>query len=697
MLPLLVAVVAWYLLNSTLARQGQPTSPNAIGNPGVESARADHAVAGPRHAPIRVAGTTDTVVREGVEVAFSVKPTQSMQGATGGLADDAVEVSFVLTDATTRKPFMPETRPAVWVDLEKADIGNEGRDAPTCQDKIRLYAQGTVGFRPDVDLNSYLILALNSDATISVIDPLLSVGNMTQLYAMVVLKSPGEDWVLSRDQKRLFVTMPQANQIAVVDTNSFKVLATVDAGSNPFRIALQPDGRYLWVGNDSPDAQRSGVTIIDTDALRAVAQIRTGAGLHQIAFSHDAATHAQTAGDYAIESHDHSDSGTTRYAFVTNSREGTVSVIDAWLFKKIADIRTGGRPAAIDFSTKHNTIFVADEADGTITVIDGGNRQIIDRIKASPGISTLRFAPGGRWGFAVSTRNDVVDIVDASANRVVNSVIVRGEPDKVSFTDGHAYVRATKTPDVSLISLAQVGQPGELAIVQIIGGQSAPGGSPHHSVADAIAPVHEHGNHVLIANPADSYVYYYMEGMKAPMGGFQNYGRVPRAVQVVDRAMRETAPGTYSARLSLTNDGEYQVAFLLDTPRIVHCFSFRAAASSTVTTEDDKTPVTVRILSAERSLRVGEGLTLRFALTESQTNTPVSGSDDVYVMATLASGLWTDRFRAMSLGAGIYEVHLTPPRAGVYTIQFASAAPRMVITQPPSISVTVTSRDSPDP
>ena len=44
-------------------------------------------------------------------------------------------------------------------------------------------------------------------------------------------------------------------------------------------------------------------------------------------------------------------------------------------------------------------------------------------------------------------------------------------------------------------------------------------------------------------------IYYYSEGMAAPMGNFQNYRRVPRAVKVVDRSLREEARG-------LLDDGE---------------------------------------------------------------------------------------------------------------------------------------------
>ena len=48
---------------------------------------------------------------------------------------------------------------------------------------------------------------------------------------------------------------------------------------------------------------------------------------------------------------------------------------------------------------------------------------------------------------------------------------------------------------------------------------------------------------MLVANPADRLVYYYMEGMAAPMGNFRAAGRSPKAALVLDRSLRETRAG----------------------------------------------------------------------------------------------------------------------------------------------------------
>src|ERR1041384_427730 len=65
-------------------------------------------------------------------------------------------------------------------------------------------------------------------------------------------------------------------------------------------------------------------------------------------------------------------------------------------------------------------------------------------------------------------------------------------------------------------------------------------------------------------------IYYYSEGRAAPMGNFQNYRRVPRAVKVVDRSLREEARGIYSTTARLPKEGVYNVSLLLDSPRVVN-------------------------------------------------------------------------------------------------------------------------------
>ena len=98
-----------------------------------------------------------------------------------------------------------------------------------CREKIQSYLTGSMRARPDVDLNSYYVLALNKSADISVIDPLLGFGG-SKLFTLVMMKSPGEDWLLTRDGEQLFVTLPLINQVAVINTRTWKVTNYIETG-----------------------------------------------------------------------------------------------------------------------------------------------------------------------------------------------------------------------------------------------------------------------------------------------------------------------------------------------------------------------------------------------------------------------------------------------------------------------------------
>src|SRR5688500_11293022 len=221
------------------------------------------------------------IERQGVEIEFTIEPIEQQGKATELMEAKEAVVRFKINDKATKTP-LSGVKPAVWL----TQRGENPADEKVCREKVQSFLQGSLRSRPDVDLNAYFVLALNEESNISVIDPLLGFGS-SKLLTLVMLKSPGEDWVQKNNDELLFVSMPGANQVAVVDTNTWKIVANVDAGVKPSRVRLQPDGKYLWAGNDATESGKSGVTVIDTTTLKVVAQLSTRSGHHEIDFSSD--------------------------------------------------------------------------------------------------------------------------------------------------------------------------------------------------------------------------------------------------------------------------------------------------------------------------------------------------------------------------------------------------------------------------
>jgi YVTN family beta-propeller protein len=382
------------------------------------------------------------------------------------------------------------------------------------------------------------------------------------------------------------------------------------------------------------------VTVIDTETLKVAAQISTGPGRHEIVLTAD-----------------------NRYAFVSNREGKTVSVIDVQKLSRINDVKVGPNPVSLALSELSKAIYAVSETDGSVTVMDQQG-QVQTRIKAKPGSRVLRFAPGGRYGFVLNTKESTVSIFDAASNRMLHEVKVGNAPDQMIFSDTFAFIRSLETESVKMLRLATIGN--EVEVIEFPGGQGIPGqgSAPVRADSAVLAP---EGNSIILANPVDQNLYYYQEGMSAPMGSFQNYRREPLAVLIVDRSLRETTPGTYSATVKLPASGRYDVAFLTDSPRIAHCFEAAADPNPLL---NENLPIDLRLehQSKDMQLQTNQNFPLRFKLIETRTNKAKDGLQNVRVLTLIASGTWQRRDIAKSLGNGMYEVNLNLPESGVYRV-----------------------------
>ena len=572
------------------------------------------------------AATPQKIVEQGIAIEFTAEPV--VQTANAIRAAEDVNVKFKVTDTTTGTP-VKGLGLSAWISMRPTDKTTEPAQ---CREKIQSYLTGSLRTRPDVDLNSYYVLALNKSADISVIDPLLGFGG-SKLLTLVMLKSPGEDWLLTPDGEKLFVTLPLINQVAVVETRSWKVTNYIDTGLKPTRIVMQPDQHYVWVANDG------GVTVIDPANLKVAATIPTGPGQHDIVISND-----------------------NRFAFVSNQQGGTVSIIDIQKLEKLSDIKVGPGPVSLALSGLSKAVYAASEGDGTITVIAEQSHQVLARMKTKPGARSIRFAPDGRYGFVLNSKQSAVHIFDAASNRILHEVNVVKAPDQIMFSSAFAFVRSLETENVYMLRLGKIDQ--EVDVTEFPGGQAAPGRGSTPVRADAIVLAPE-GNSVIVANPVDKVLYYYTEGMAAPMGNFQNYRREPLAVMVVDRSLREIKPGVYSTTIKLPASGRYDVAFLNDSPRVAHCFSL-AAETNPLLKEKPLIALSIEHQVKEKKLAAGQDFTFRFKLIDTATGDPKSDLDDVQVLTFLSPGVWQRRDIAKPLGDGVYELKIKVPEAGVY-------------------------------
>lgn len=515
---------------------------------------------------------------------------------------------------------MTGLRPAAWLSLHDPKA-----PAVECEKRVAQFLGADLFQRADVDLNAYYVLAMDDAPSISVVDPLFGFGG-SKLLAMVPLESPGADWVQSTD--RLFVAMPKANKLAVADTHDWKLVTNVSTGPKPRRVLM--GANRAWV------ADARGLTAVDVKTL-AVSSIQLG-DVVDIALSDD-----------------------RNQVFATGAQR--VTIVDTRDARVQGHVALEGTPTRLDYSRAAKAVYALDAQAGRVYAIDARTRTLRSEIAVRPGATQLRFAPDGRHALLPNPRENVVQVLDAASDRVVQNIAIDDAPDRVSFTDLLAYVRRRQSEIVPMIALSQIGTEGAaVGVADFPGGQHTLAGGSDEADSIVAAP---DAPAVLVANPADRMIYYYKEGMAAPAGGFSTYGRAPRAVMVVDRGLRESARGHYTTTAPIKRGGAYDVTMFVDAPRVAACFT----AAVDVPTTPAPAPLRVVAIDPPDHLAHGRSARLRFAIRRNDTS---PSADDVRGLVFEAPGVWQHRDEAKRQPDGSYAFDFVPPEAGTYYVWIES-------------------------
>ena len=590
----------------------------------------------------------------GVQVELTIARSGGADsGARGILEGRDTEIWLSLRDSVTGAPLSGQEMGS-WIDRRPSA---DTTTADACHEKVELYVQGQQQYRPVVDLTSFFVLALNNGNTISVIDPFIGFGS-SKLYTTVLLPSPGEDWVLDDQHRRLYVTMPLINAVAVVRTEDWKVDTTLSVGLRPTHIVMAPDGESVWVTDGEVGGAAGGVTVLDPAKRVVVARLVTGRGRHALAFTDDG-----------------------RLAFLSNEAGGSVSVIDAAKRVKLRDVATGPRPVALAYSAVAGAVYVAHRGATGLVVLDAEKFTIRSRVRTRAGLTAVRFDRSGRWAFAVNAVTDSIYVVDGRTGRTRHVFKFGRAPDQVSFTPNFAYVRSTGTVDIAMVNLASLEEGHQFQMEFFPAGELAPDKFGTAGTATAISSSLASDPHMMdavyVPNPADQSIYYYhyMEGMAIPSGRLNNYGMEPKAVLVSGRDLREQAPGSYAASFKAPEPGPYDLAVLLDQPRVLRCIGFTVEKDPG--RKSGKPPqLKLEPLWTAGQLLPGDTVPLRFRLSDGDTHEVRSGVGDLLVLLSSPTG-WSERSLASEVEDGVYQVRSRLPASGAYYMMVASRALRV--------------------
>ncbi|MDP4086876.1 MAG: YncE family protein [Bacillota bacterium] len=129
---------------------------------------------------------------------------------------------------------------------------------------------------------------------------------------------------ITSDGKTLVVTLNKENALAIIDLDSGKI-DKVKVGEGPAQVFIQSDNQFAYVANQGSEKNPSHtLSKVDLKTKKVVATIETGKGSHGVVTSPD-----------------------TKFTYVTNMFDNTVSVIDNSKNTVVKTIHVGKTPNGI--------------------------------------------------------------------------------------------------------------------------------------------------------------------------------------------------------------------------------------------------------------------------------------------------------------------------------------------------------------
>ena len=283
---------------------------------------------------------------------------------------------------------------------------------------------------------------------------------------------------------RLYVGNSRGDDISVVDLASLKVVGDIKLGDRIHGVAVQSDGKRLFVTVESDRTLR----IVDTATQREVGSVKVSGRPNQVAVTPD--------GKYAVvpirdgdkvdivdvakqkvvkslpikEPHNALNTGSNRYIFVSSMGSHEINVIDLEKMEYSAVIPAGGRPRPYAVSPDGKTMFTAVADLHGFVIVDVPDKRVIERVEmpaqhptphpleyetADTRTHGLAVTPDGTELWVTSLLDDCVYIYDVRAKKIVGKVATGPSPNWLAFTPDGRYlcVSNADSNDVSVIDV----------------------------------------------------------------------------------------------------------------------------------------------------------------------------------------------------------------------------------------------------
>ena len=116
------------------------------------------------------------------------------------------------------------------------------------------------------------------------------------------------------------------------------------------------------------------------------------------------------------------------YAYVTNGKSNSVSVLDMRNYSSIATIPVGANPTGVAANSQKNEVYVVNTGSNSLSVIDAEQNKVVDTIGVERAPYFVDISSDGRRAYVADSGSNSVSIIDLQSRRVLRNVQVGKSP-----------------------------------------------------------------------------------------------------------------------------------------------------------------------------------------------------------------------------------------------------------------------------
>jgi len=218
-----------------------------------------------------------------------------------------------------------------------------------------------------------------------------------KLTSKIPVGSDPEEFALSKDGTRIYVSNEDVKTASVVNVATGRVERILPVGQEPEGVATTPDGKRFFVTCEAG----GDIYVFETEHYTEVGHFKVAVRPRTVAFL------------------PHGDIG-----FIPSETAGLLNVIDTADPKvlNVIALPRGSRPMGVKVAPDSLKVYVSDGRAGTISVLDAHSYALLGNIQVGQRPWGIMLSPDGRYLFSANGPSNDVSVVDLASGKEIRRV-----------------------------------------------------------------------------------------------------------------------------------------------------------------------------------------------------------------------------------------------------------------------------------